>query len=58
MRANVRANIELVTQVVVAIAIVVAAGVLVKRTVFSGQSNGRRLPGIVARDRLNLPTID
>src|SRR5215213_7843975 len=58
MRASLRANIELVTQVVVAIAIVVTAGVLVKRTVFSGQSNGARLPRITAGERLNLPIID
>ena len=58
MRASLRANIELVTQVVVAIAIVVTAGVLVKRTVFSNQSNGARSSGIVAGDRLNVPTID
>jgi len=58
MRASLRANIELVTQIVIAIAIVIAAGVLVKRTVFSGWGNGERAPGIVAGDRLNVPTID
>ena len=58
MRANLRANIELWTQVVVAIAIVITAGVLVKRTVFSNQGNGARLPTINAGERLNVPTID
>ena len=55
MRANLRANIELVTQVVVAIAIVIAAGVLVKRTVFPFSGNGARQPRIKAGDRLNVP---
>lgn len=58
MRASLRANIELLTQVVIAIAIVIAAGVLVKRTFFANPNNGARLPGIVAGDRLNVPTID
>jgi len=58
MRATLRANIELVAQVVVAIAIVITAGFLVKRTVFPGQSNGARGPAITAGERLNVPTID
>lgn len=57
MRASLRANIELVTQVVVAIAIVITAGVLVKRTVFSAEGNGARSQ-INAGDRLNVPNID
>ncbi len=58
MRASLRANIELVAQVVVAMAIVITAGVLVKKTTFSGQGNGARLPRINAGERLNVPTID
>lgn len=58
MRANVRANIELGAQVVVAIAVVITAGILVKRTVFPLSDNGARLPQISAGDRLNLPSID
>lgn len=58
MRASLRANIELGTQVVVAIAIVIAAGVLVKRTVFSSSSYGASSTGIIVGDRLNIPTID
>ena len=58
MRAGLRANIELATQVVVAIAIVITAGVLVKRTVFPGPQNGARLPHINAGERLDIPTID
>ena len=57
MRANVRANIELVAQVVIAIAVVITAGVLVKRTVWPGQSSGRT-PGINAGERLSIPNID
>lgn len=58
MRANLRANIELAAQVVIAIAVVVTAGVLLKRTVFSGPANGARLPRLTAGERLNIPTID
>lgn len=58
MRAGLRANIELVTQVIVAIAIVITAGVLVKRTVFSAEGNGARSPRINVGERLNVPTID
>lgn len=57
MRAGLRANIELVTQVVVAIAIVITAGVLVKRTVFSAEGNGTRSQ-INGGDRLNVSTVD
>jgi thiol-disulfide isomerase/thioredoxin len=58
MRPGLRANIELVTQVVVAIAIVITAGVLVKRTVFSAEGNSARSPRINAGERLNVPTVD
>ena len=58
MRASLRANIELVAQVVAAIAIVITAGVLVKRTVFPGLGNSASLPRINAGDRLNVPTVD
>ena len=58
MRAGLRANIELAAQVVVAVAIVITAGVLVKRTVFPSQGSGARLARINAGDRLNVPTVD
>lgn len=58
MKASLRANIELVTQIVVAIAIVLTAGILVKRTAFSGESNGASVAQIKVGDRLNVPTID
>ena len=57
MRANVRANIELTTQVVIAIAIVIAAGVLVKRLGFPEPASGRP-PSISAGERLTIPTVD
>jgi len=58
MRAGLRANIELTAQVAVAIGIVITAGFLVKRTVFSGLTNGARRPAITEGERLNVPTID
>jgi len=57
MRANVKANIELVAQVVIAIAVVVTAGVLVKRLGFFGQPNGT-IPTINAGERLTIPNVD
>ena len=58
MRNSVRANVELVAQIVIAVAVVVAAGVLVKRTVFPRQSNPSSFPRISAGERLNVPDID
>lgn len=57
MRANVRANIELVAQIVIAIAVVITSGVLVKRTVFPGQASGR-IPSITLGERLTIPNVD
>jgi len=56
MRTNVRANIELVAQVVIAIAVVITAGVLVRRNVWPGPS--RRMPSINAGERLTIPNVD
>ena len=58
MRANLRANIELGIQVVIAIAIVISAGVLVKRTVFPEQANVAAMPRINAGERLTVPNVD
>jgi hypothetical protein len=58
MRANLKANIELVAQVVIAIAIVVVAGVLVKRLVFPGLASVAALPRINAGDKLTVPNVD
>lgn len=57
MRSNVRANIELVAQVAIAIAVVVTAGILIKRTVFPGTNFGTA-PRISAGERLSIPNID
>lgn len=57
MRANVRANIEMTAQVVIAIAVVITAGVLVKRLGFPGQASARP-PSISAGERLTIPTVD
>jgi thiol-disulfide isomerase/thioredoxin len=57
MRANVRANIELTAQVAIAIAVVITAGVLVKRLGFPGQANDK-LPSISAGERITIPTVD
>jgi len=57
MRASVRSNIELAAQVVIAIAVVIAAGVLVKRNVWPG-SGGGRIASIGAGERLNVPNVD
>jgi peroxiredoxin len=58
MRNSIRANIELGAQIVIAIAVVVAAGVLVKRSFFPGQLNPADLPRINAGERLNVPNVD
>lgn len=57
MQAKTRANIELAAQVVIAISVVVAAGVLVKRTFFSaaGRPNVSR---INTGEHLNIANVD
>jgi peroxiredoxin len=57
MQSKVRANIELTAQVIIALAVVVAAAALVKRTFYPGQGNPN-LPRISAGERLNVPNID
>jgi thiol-disulfide isomerase/thioredoxin len=57
MRPHVRANIEVAAQVVIAIAVVITAGVLVKRTLWPGQMSGR-MPSINAGERLSIPNVD
>lgn len=57
MRASVRSNIELAAQVVIAMAVVIAAGVLVKRNVWPGPASGR-IASISAGERLNIPYVD
>ena len=58
MKHNSRANIELGAQIVIAIAIVVVAGVLVKRNLFPRQVNPGNLPRINAGERLDVSNVD
>jgi peroxiredoxin len=57
MQSKVRANIELTAQVIIALAVVVAAGALVKRTFFPGPGSPN-LPRINAGERLSVPNVD
>jgi peroxiredoxin len=58
MPNNLRANIELGAQIVIAVAVVVAAGVLVKRNLLPPAANPGSLPRINAGEKLNVPNID
>ncbi len=58
MRRNLRANIELGAQIVIAVAVVVAAGVLVKRNLFRPHANPSNLPRINAGENLYVPNVD
>lgn len=58
MPNHLRANIELGTQIVIAIAIVVIAGVVAKRNLFPGPANPASLPRIAVGERLNVPGVD
>jgi peroxiredoxin len=58
MPNNLRTNIEMGVQIVIAVAILVAAGVLVKRTVFPRQSNPPSLPRINVGERLDVPNVN
>lgn len=58
MPKNLRANIELGAQIVIAVAVVVAAGVLVKRNLFPARPNPGSLPRINAGEKLNVPNVD
>jgi len=57
MPSKIRANLELGTQIVIAIAIVVVAGVLVKRQLFSA-SRPTNAPRINAGEKINAPNVD
>jgi len=57
MQSKVRANIELTAQVIIALAVVVAAAALVKRNFFAGPGNPN-LPRISAGERLSVPNVD
>lgn len=58
MANNLRANIELGAQIVIAVAVVVAAGVLVKRNLFPTRANPGNVPRINAGEKLAVPHVD
>jgi peroxiredoxin len=58
MRSNLRANVELGAQITIAVAVVVVAGVLVKRNLFPQQLNSDSLARINAGERLDVPNVD
>ena len=55
MQNSLRSNIELGAQIVIAIAVLLVAGIIVKRNFFP---EGRTMPAIRAGERLNLAGID
>src|SRR5437764_193311 len=57
MQNKIRANVELTAQIVIAIAIVVVAGVLVKRQLFSSPTRSHA-PQINAGEKLVIPNVD
>ena len=61
MQHNVRANIELGLNIVIAAAVLIVAGVVVKRNLFPQQLDPRSLhqqARIGKGDRLNVPNVD
>ena len=58
MPNNVRANLELGAQIVIAVAVLAVAGVVVKRYLFPREVNPASLPRITMGERLNVPNVD
>lgn len=58
MRNSIRANIEFGVQIAIAIAVVLVAGVLIKRLVFPQQPTAWNVPSIAAGERLSLRDVD
>jgi hypothetical protein len=58
MPDKLRANIELGAQIAIAIAVLVIAGVVVKRNLFPGPVNPASLPRIAVGERLNVPQVN
>lgn len=58
MRNSFRTNIEFGAQIVIAIAVLVVAGIIVKRYISADQRTALRMPSISAGERLNLPDVD
>lgn len=57
MQSQLRANIELGAQIAIAIAVVVIAGVVVKRNLFPAPASPASLPRIAGGERLNIPNV-
>ncbi len=58
MRNNFRTNIEFSAQIVIAIAVLVVAGIIVKQHIFPDQRAALKMPSISAGERLNLADVD
>lgn len=58
MRNSFRTNIEFGAQIVIAIAVLVVAGIIVKRHISPDQRTALKMPGISAGERLNLADVD
>ena len=58
MQNSLRSNIELTAQIVIAIAVLVVAGIFVKRQFFEDGRTTFNMPAISAGERLNLADID
>lgn len=58
MRSSFRTNIEFGAQIVIAIAVLVVAGIIVKRHISQDQRTVLKMPSISAGERLNLADVD
>lgn len=58
MQSRVRTNIEFGAQILIAIAVLVVAGILVRRHLFSESRTPSNMPAISAGERLNLADVD
>ncbi len=58
MRDSLRTNVEFAAQIAIAIAVLVVAGVIVKRHVFPERPIPQNIPGIRAGDQLHLQDVD
>ena len=58
MRNSLRTNIEFGAQIVIAIAVLVVAGIIVKRHISQDQGTALKMPSISAGERLNLADVD
>jgi thioredoxin-related protein len=58
MRDSFRTNIEFGAQIVIAIAVVVVAGIIVKRQIFQEKRTPFNMPSISVGERLNLGDVD